>query len=667
LKIVVAFVLASLISLASALPSFASPAPSPGDPAVAMVWDRADFPVVADQVSRTWLWGPEPFASLYESYQQAPGGLRLVQYYDKSRMEINNTLGDRDSDWFVTNGLLTKELATGQLQTGDSSYETRSPAEIPIAGDPDDTSAPTYATFGKLLTAVGERKGDVTEAIDRAGNVHQDASLAHRAAFAYFVPETGHNIPDVFWDFLNSEGVVYDQGCFEEGKLFSPTFFATGYPISEPYWTFVKVAGQSKLVLVQAFERRVLTYTPDNPDGWQVEMGNVGQHYYLWRYGSWDRGLQHGKVVQVDEGDTCEVEIDGKVSVVRLIGIDAPEVGDSGSYGDLARAEAQEIMQGKEVLLEKDVSDSNPALPLLRYVYVGGRFANDWLVRSGYAETANIAPDKRYAAGLQQAEKYAEADELGIWGPAAPSLLARADILIDADSGQVLAAHNPDLHLAQASTTKTMTALLVLKLANLDDVVTVVKDDLVGEATAGLVEGEQLTVRTLLYGLLLPSGNDAATALARHVGQSLPGPSWKDPVQRFVDLMNQTAADMGLRDTHFVKPHGLDEDGHYSSAFDMVAIARQALQNPLFCEIVSTQTWEGAGHSYTNLNDLLKRYPGCDGVKTGYTDNAGLCLIFSARRDGHHLVGMVLNSDKWYDDSEKLLDYGFARLASEEE
>ncbi len=100
----------------------------------------------------------------------------------------------------------------------------------------------------------------------------------------YFVPETGHNVPSVFWDFLNSTGTIFMNGNYEQGKLVDPTFFATGFPITEAYWTKVKVAGIEKDVLVQAFERRVLTYTPSNPAGWQVEMGNVGRDYYYWRY-----------------------------------------------------------------------------------------------------------------------------------------------------------------------------------------------------------------------------------------------------------------------------------------------------------------------------------------------------------------------------------------------
>ncbi|MCL5256859.1 MAG: hypothetical protein M1319_03565 [Chloroflexi bacterium] len=258
--------------------------------AIEKVWQRTDLPIQNGKISRTWMWGPpgafgnNGFDVREEPYAQSPGGTRTVFYFDKSRMEITQPLADSNSKWYVTNGLLTKELVTGQMQVGDAQFETRAPAEIPVAGDSDDTNGPTYATFGNLLAQVGGRGGAVTDTVGRAGNVGQNPSLGGYASYAHFVSETGHNIPNVFWDFLNSSGMVYENGSYRTGKLFDPTFFATGYPISEPYWSQVKVGGQSKWVLIQAFERRVLTYTPSNPEGWKVEMGNIGRHYHDWRY-----------------------------------------------------------------------------------------------------------------------------------------------------------------------------------------------------------------------------------------------------------------------------------------------------------------------------------------------------------------------------------------------
>jgi serine-type D-Ala-D-Ala carboxypeptidase (penicillin-binding protein 5/6) len=244
-------------------------------------------------------------------------------------------------------------------------------------------------------------------------------------------------------------------------------------------------------------------------------------------------------------------------------------------------------------------------------------------------------------------------------------LTAEAGIVVDTATGQILAAKNDREQLPEASTTKVMTALLVLEHAKLDDIVTVQPDDLVGESNMGLVAGERINVETLLYGLLLPSGNDAAMALARHVGDSLPSAPGKDGVAKFVDLMNARAAEMGLVDTHFMDPHGLDDPNHYTTARDLATITWYACRQPKFMQIVSTHYYEGYGHELYQTNQLLDTYPGADGVKTGLTDNAGACLVFSATRDGHRLIGVVLNAPRLWDDASALLDYGFGALDSQ--
>ncbi len=219
---------------------------------------------------------------MQEPYAESPGGQRLVQYFDKSRMEINNP----NNPNAVTNGLLANELISGRLQTGDASFEERTPAYIPVAGDPDDTDGPVYATFRELLTAAPKSVGAViTDTLNRAGTRGNDAGLARYAVTAaYLVPETNHVIASPFWAFLQTTGQVQTATGLQTEKLFEPTFFATGFPSTEAYWARVKVAGQVKDVLMQCFQRRCLTYTPANPEGFQVEMGNVGQHYYGWRY-----------------------------------------------------------------------------------------------------------------------------------------------------------------------------------------------------------------------------------------------------------------------------------------------------------------------------------------------------------------------------------------------
>lgn len=247
------------------------------DSAFADVWRRADLPVQQGATNRSWLWGPRPLRTTVESYRESPGYERLVEYYDKSRMELTRPDADRRNRWFVTNGLLVRELVSGKLQVGDNEFAEGVPAEIPVAGDPDPANpAPTYRAFGGVVSLdrrAPERVGqDVTATIDAAGNVGDDSALRRpETRIANYDSNLGHNVPEVFWRYMNA---IPDDWVF-----------AFGYPISEPYWIRARVGGVEKPVLVQLFERRVLTYTPGNPRGFEVEMGNVGQHYHRWRYG----------------------------------------------------------------------------------------------------------------------------------------------------------------------------------------------------------------------------------------------------------------------------------------------------------------------------------------------------------------------------------------------
>ncbi|MBN9391572.1 MAG: hypothetical protein J0I20_26300 [Chloroflexi bacterium] len=279
--------LGSTISFSSV--PFAAAAPDFANPDFQNVWNRTDLPVKNGQTSRSYLWGPQPFSgAIQEDYAEAPGGKRVVQYFDKSRMEINNPQGDRSNPFFVTNGLLVKELITGQLQLGDNKFEGRTPAEIGVAGDIDDTGGPTYRALGNLLAPAENLTGQaVNGAVDRQGNPIPATGFTNQypLTYAYYEPLTQHNIAGPFWTFLNQTGPVNNTGGgLVQDRLFNPFFYATGLPITEAYWARVKVAGQVKDVLVQAFERRVLTYTPANDPAFQVEMGNVGLHYYTWRY-----------------------------------------------------------------------------------------------------------------------------------------------------------------------------------------------------------------------------------------------------------------------------------------------------------------------------------------------------------------------------------------------
>lgn len=261
------------------------------DVAFESVWQRSDAPVADGSASRTWIWGPlETARDRVEDYAEAPDGRRDVRYFDKSRMELTDPDGDPDSPWFVTNGLLVVELMTGKRQIGDVAFEQRDPASIPVAGDPDSLTIPTYAALSALVDQPASPDGSaITQVAGRDGTLGDDPALAEHgvvAAHRVMVPGIDHQVASVFWEFMNSSGPVQIDGELHDDLLFSSPFFATGYPLTEAYWVTANLAGSEQAILFQAFERRVLTYTPGNPDGWKVESGNVGAHYYDWLYGS---------------------------------------------------------------------------------------------------------------------------------------------------------------------------------------------------------------------------------------------------------------------------------------------------------------------------------------------------------------------------------------------
>jgi hypothetical protein len=265
------------------------------NPAFQTVWERSDGLVASTTVNRPWVWGPVPGASLSEPFGGLPGNTHLVQYFDKGRMEINDPNANKNDPFYVTNGRLSVELISGLLQTGLNTFETRAPAAIDLASDADDPSAPTYQSFNgvaaipgapNVRTATDQTGQVVRAAIDRQGVTqpwpedHPDYGVR----ITHFEPVTQHNIPDVFWDYLNQQTDIIQQGEHVQGPLFFPWFSVTGYPISEAYWSYVKVAGRYTDVLIQVYERRVLTFVPHFASPFKVQMGNIGQHYHEWRY-----------------------------------------------------------------------------------------------------------------------------------------------------------------------------------------------------------------------------------------------------------------------------------------------------------------------------------------------------------------------------------------------
>ena len=236
---------------------------------------------------------------------------------------------------------------------------------------------------------------------------------------------------------------------------------------------------------------------------------------------------------------------------------------------------------------------------------------------------------------------------------------AKACVIIDARSGRALLTHNADAALPMASTTKVMTALLALELGDLDAPVTCSRNAFgVPGTSIYLAEGETLTLREMLYGLMLASGNDAATAIAEHIGGT---------VEDFCRMMTARAAELGCENTVFLTPHGLPCEGHYTTARDLALIAREAMTHPEFREIVSatraTIPWEGRDYDriLNNKNKLLTTYEGATGIKTGYTKKAGRCLVFGAQREGMEIIGVVLNCPDWFGEAARLLDMAFER------
>lgn len=238
-----------------------------------------------------------------------------------------------------------------------------------------------------------------------------------------------------------------------------------------------------------------------------------------------------------------------------------------------------------------------------------------------------------------------------------PTIEAASYVLFDVTGDLVLLSHEADEQRPMASVTKLMTALVVLDNTELGDPVVIsARAAATGEAEVGLVEGETWTVWELLNAIIVRSGNDAATALAERVGGSVAG---------FADLMNAKAAELGMTNSHFVNPHGLDADGHYSSANDLLTLGRAALEDPVLARLARTRVVkfraapDGAVRRAVNTNALLGAFEGVAGLKTGFTGNAGRVLVSTATRDGRTLVAVVMGTEDHFADTRELLNYGF--------
>ena len=239
---------------------------------------------------------------------------------------------------------------------------------------------------------------------------------------------------------------------------------------------------------------------------------------------------------------------------------------------------------------------------------------------------------------------------------------AKAAVVMDVKTGRVLFSKNPDIKLPMASTTKIMTTLVAIESGRLNETAKVSRKAAFTEGSSiYLKENENITVEELLYGIMLRSGNDAAIAVAEHIGGSVEG---------FVEMMNAKAIEIGALNTQFANPHGLDNPNHYTTAYDLALITSYALRNEKFAEIVKTKrktisgppdvTWD---RSMMNKNKMLWQFDGGDGVKTGFTSKAGRCLVSSATRNNWQLCSVVLNCGPMWEESADILNYVFSNYS----
>ncbi|MGN0450980.1 MAG: D-alanyl-D-alanine carboxypeptidase family protein [Acutalibacteraceae bacterium] len=246
----------------------------------------------------------------------------------------------------------------------------------------------------------------------------------------------------------------------------------------------------------------------------------------------------------------------------------------------------------------------------------------------------------------------------------AVSTCAKAAAVINGDTGEIIYAQNADERLPMASTTKIMTALLLCENADLNEEITVTADMLKVEGSSmGLLAGDRVSYHDLLYGMMLASGNDAANVTAISLGGSVP---------KFAEMMNKKAEELGLKDTHFVTPSGLDADGHYTTAKDLALLAAYALENETFAEAAASKSAvlnygnPPYRRSLTNHNKMLKLFEGAVGVKTGFTKKSGRCLVSAARRDGKLAVAVTLNDPDDWNDHTNLLEFGLDSIKQTE-
>jgi hypothetical protein len=260
---------------------------APENPSFRQLWQRSDGPVAAGALRRPWTWGPAPIFTGAERYGV---GRRQVQYFDKGRMEIRDLALLPGSPGYVSGGPVVRELVSGQIDLGQGAVQSGAPAWLPVAGDPvENPHAPAYASFRFVASLDGSRRvpprvgQPVIETIARDGFISANPALGGAAAIAAYHPETGHNIPDVFVDFLSRVGPVWENDQLIEAPLVDVPVMV-GAPLTEAYWTQISMNGAPTDVMMQLFERRTLLYFPGRAGDDRVQFGDAGRHAFEWRY-----------------------------------------------------------------------------------------------------------------------------------------------------------------------------------------------------------------------------------------------------------------------------------------------------------------------------------------------------------------------------------------------
>ncbi len=278
-------------SLAQEEPSDEQSEPPPVvvDPTIQAVWEMTDGQIANGSVQRAWAFGPGPISAAYEYYPQSPTKFRKLVYYDKGRLDLLNPQSPEGSIWMVSGALLTSELLSGRIQLGEDEFVTREAADIPLVGDLEQPDPVTYATLADHATVelippdAGLDEAEYQRENRRLEQVGEPVTALLTSSGTVLPGEvTGYGVTIVEYEALMGHNVASPFAGWAQG-LEIPALNLLGLPITEPYWIQTEIDGVPQLVLIQAFERRTLTYTPSNPEGWQVESGNVGLHYRLWR------------------------------------------------------------------------------------------------------------------------------------------------------------------------------------------------------------------------------------------------------------------------------------------------------------------------------------------------------------------------------------------------